>query len=227
MEKAIYGLWEGNDNKALLNLLIGNNYGPNPEAKIDEIRGDRITRTDDLCKMLEYDKNFIVLEIGSGMGFGSRQIAQVVGHLYCGDISDTFLRAASEECSSIKNISFFKINEKNPTLDFSESFFDAVFSDAVFIHLNLFDIFWYFHEFKKVVKEGGQVWITIGDATNIIMESFKEVADLYKENKTSLPNLLSWNSPEGVISIAAYFGFVFEFVMDDGPNIGLKFLKTS
>jgi ubiquinone/menaquinone biosynthesis C-methylase UbiE len=217
--------WETNSNEQLLDFLVGDCYGNDPASCIDTIRKDKEERAAWLANQLGLNKNFNVLEIGSGMGFTSKHIAKRVKHLYCCDISDSFLENAREECKANSNISFAKI-EATQNLPFSEDFFDVIYSDAVFIHLNLYDIFWYFSEFKKVIKPCGIVWFNIMNTSFVLMDKLVEMANFYKNDPRILNNLLCWNSPEAIVSVASHFDFELESKTSD-INLNLKFIKKN
>lgn len=217
--------WEANTDHELFELLAGDWYGENPTEKIDLIRKDKVDRAKFLCQDLQLRSDAVVLEIGSGIGFSSKHIASTVGQLCCCDISESFLAYARRECRDVPNISFHKIDSP-PMLPFAPSFFDAVVSDAVFIHLNLYDIYWYFSEFGRVVKPGGKVWINVMDDASIVKEKLVENAQLYQKNKASLKILLCWNSIPAVIAVASYFGFSLIHRHSETVSVNLQFSKN-
>lgn len=216
--------WETSDKEQLLDFLVGDWYGENPTNKLDIIREDKCLRANYISERLGVVADSNVLEIGSGMGFTSKHVAKKVGHLHCCDISESFLNLARVECKDIPNISFYAISEP-VSLPFPEDFFDFIYSDAVFIHLNLYDIFWYFSEFKRVIKKNGIVWFNIMNSSQVVMDKLVEMAAYYKKDQANLKNLLCWNSSEAVIRVASYFDFALESrEMDINEN--LKFIKT-
>jgi len=101
------------------------------------------------------------------MGFTSKYVAETVKDLYCSDISASFLEFAKKECSGIPNIKFSRIESEPANFSFPDESFDIVFADAVFIHLNLYDIYWYFSEFQRLVKRRGKVFINVKNASKI------------------------------------------------------------
>lgn len=218
--------WEANTDHQLFELLAGDWYGANPTEKIDLIRKDKVDRAKFLCQDLQLKSDAVVLEVGSGIGFSSKHIASTVRQLCCCDISESFLAYAQRECRDVPNISFHKIDNP-PVLPFAPAFFDAVVSDAVFIHLNLYDIYWYFSEFGKVVKPGGKVWINIMDDATIVKEKLVENAELYRKDKAALKVLLCWNSIPAVLEVAAYFGFSLIHRHPESVSVSLQFSKTS
>lgn len=144
--------WEAKDEKELFELLVGDWFGKNPTEALAAIRNDKLVRSQYIIGELGLNDQSTVLEVGSGAGFTSKFIAQQVLHLRCYDISESFLDFAKRECSDVKNISFHKL-DRNWVIPEQDETFDAIFSDAVFIHLNLFDIYWYLLEFARILKK--------------------------------------------------------------------------
>ena len=199
--------WESEDVEHAAQLLVGDYYGDRPELKLDQIRSAKKKRAAKLCRKLRCNKNSVVLEIGSGMGFTSKHVANTVKQLVCCDISSTFLEIARKECSGIQNIEFVKIDEEPAVFSFPDETFDIVLSDAVFIHLNLYDIYWYFSEFQRLLKKGGEVFINIRNASRVDIDELSQMADFYRQNRDNLKTLLCWNSVRSVETIADKFGF--------------------
>lgn len=199
--------WEAQDVKRAMQLLVGDYYGDRPEEKLELIRESKKVRAAYLCQKLGCDKDSVALEIGSGMGFTSKHIARQVKQLFCCDVSASFLDLAQKECVNVPNITFNHIDKQPAELPFSDAMFDMIFSDAVFIHLNLYDIWWYFSEFERVAKSNAKVFINIKNADKIETDKFSQMAEYYRKNRNSLPRLLCWNSVQAVIDIARHFGF--------------------
>jgi ubiquinone/menaquinone biosynthesis C-methylase UbiE len=199
--------WEADDVRHAAQLLFGEYYGDRPEKRFDEIRGIKKKRAAQLCRRLRCNKESVVLEIGSGMGFTSKWIAQEVKHLYCNDISASFLELARKECGGIPNIEFARIDKQPAAFAYPDEFFDIILADAVFIHLNLYDIYWYFSEFERLAKKNGKVFINIRNASKIDMRILEQMAGYYRDDRDSLKMLLCWNTVAAVASIAKHFGF--------------------
>ncbi len=222
--------WEADDVKHAAQLLVGDFYGDRPEERLDEIRGIKKKRAAQLCRKLRCNKESVVLEIGSGMGFTSKWIAQEVKQLYCNDISASFLEIARKECAGIPNIEFARIDREPATFSYPNEFFDIIFADAVFIHLNLYDIYWYFSEFQRLAKRRGKVFINIANASKVDTRILTQMAGYYRDNRDSLKMLLCWNTVAAVVSIAKYFGFRVVskgrfWGLYQGHNVSLLFRK--
>ena len=199
--------WEADDVKHAAQLLVGEFCGDRPEERLDEIRGIKKKRAARLCRKLRCNKESVVLEIGSGMGFTSKWLAQEVKQLYCNDISASFLEIARKECAGIPNIEFARIDKEPATFSYPNEFFDIIFADAVFIHLNLYDIYWYFSEFQRLAKRSGKVFINIANASKVDTRILTQMAGFYRDNRDSLKMLLCWNTVDAVVAIAKNFGF--------------------
>ena len=201
------------DVRPMLIALIGHDFGLEPEKRIPEIRESRRNYTNYIADRCRIGKKDVVIDLGSGCGFGTYWLAQRSKYVYACDISPSYIKFASKECSSLNNVSFHLI--KSRQLDFLENdSIDVVCSISVFIHFNLYDIFWYFSEFKRVVKPGGRVWFDVADSESLDLagpnrngELFSRHAESYKENDSSLPGLMNWNSIASVINIADHFRF--------------------
>lgn len=198
------------DTKTMLWALIGDDFGPTPEKRIPEIKESRKNCTNYIADKCAIGKEDVVLDLGSGCGFGTYWLAQRGRYVYACDISPAYIKFASKECSSLKNVSFHLIESNR--LDFlPDDTIDAVCSTSVFIHLNLYDIFWYFDEFRRVVKPDGRVFFDIADSDFLDVnkpdrnaEYFLRHAKQYKDRNSSLAGLMQWNSPDSVIKIADY-----------------------
>lgn len=199
--------WEADDVEHAAQLLAGKYFGDRPEENLDGIRELKKKRAAYLCRKLRCNKESVALEIGSGMGFTSKWIAPEVKQLYCHDISASFLEIARKECAGIPNIEFAKIENEPATFDYPDEFFDIIFADAVFIHLNLYDIYWYFSEFQRLAKRNGKVFINVKNASKVNMRDLERMAGFYRDNRDSLKMLLCWNTVAAVVAIAKHFGF--------------------
>src|SRR5437588_7609479 len=94
---ANHARWEFNNRKALLYALVGNDFGPDPESKLDEIREYKKNEAKFLIQSLNLKPHDRVLDLGSGFGFIARVVAPLVEHLCCLDISSEFLNCAKQE----------------------------------------------------------------------------------------------------------------------------------
>jgi ubiquinone/menaquinone biosynthesis C-methylase UbiE len=199
--------WDASDARQLAEMLVGDHFGQDPEKNLELIREAKRERARYLAQQIGWHGDSVVLEVGSGMGLTSRHVATMVKRLYCSDISASFLDIARRECAGIDNIEFIWIEHEPAEFAFEDGYFDTVFSDAVFIHLNIYDIYWYFSEFQRLVKPQGKVFINIMNASNIELPKLSQMAGFYRKDVTSLKRLLSWHSIDAVRTIAAHFGF--------------------
>ena len=201
------------DLRSMLIALIGLEFGPEPEKRIPDIKESRKAYSTYIADQCALSARDVVVDLGSGCGFGTYWLAQRAGHVHACDISPAYLSFARRECAGLGNVSFHLIKSRSLDAVPADSI-DAICSMSVFIHLNLYDIFSYFREFRRVVKRGGRVWIDIADSESLDLETpntnggyFLSHAKQYSDNPAALAGLMQWNSPAAVKRIAGHFGF--------------------
>jgi ubiquinone/menaquinone biosynthesis C-methylase UbiE len=209
---------DAQDIRRMLISLVGHRFGERPEERLDEIRADRSVYANRFIRMAALKPTDTVLDLGSGCGFGTAVIAKHAGKVIACDISTAYLEFARGECADSNNIDFEQISSRNlaPVADRS---IDTVISMAVFIHLNLYDIYFYFVEFTRILKPGGRVLIDFANMNRLFSrmpnrhqdQQFLSHAGYYRDDPGSLASLVQWNSARGIKGVAR--------------TAGLKFLK--
>ena len=202
------------DLRKLLISLVGHRFGEWPDEHLDEIREERALYARKFMRMARVGSADRVLELGSGCGFGTAAIAARVKEVLACDISPAYLAFAREECSGLDNVRFHEIASRDLSPIEGHSV-DAVVSMAVFIHLNLYDIWLYFREFERVLKPGGKVAIDFADMNRLFGrvggrardELFLAQAAYYSDDPATLPALMQWNSLRGIKGVARSAGF--------------------
>ena len=201
--------WEFENSELMLSLLVGRDFGSNPEEKLDLIRASKAQKAEHIIQGSWMTKNCVAIELGSGCGFISKVVADAVKNLHCIDVSASFLEVAKRECREKANISFHQV--KNYNLSFlPPQSVDVVYAYNVFIHFNLFDIYWYLNEFKRIIKPGGRLWFDIANGEQFkesMPALFLEMATHYKENPSDNPTLVQWNSVAAIQALGEHFGF--------------------
>ncbi|GAB4124074.1 MAG: hypothetical protein Tsb0027_22330 [Wenzhouxiangellaceae bacterium] len=216
--------WEHSNPHDMLVGLIGYDFGPTPENCLDEIRNSKKSMADFISKKLNLTERDNVLELGSGCGFLSYWIAQNVKHLHCCDISSSYLDFAKKECRDIGNAEFHHIKPLDLSSIESNSI-TALYSLAVFIHLNLFDIYWYFSEFDRVLTKGGRIWFDIANAERLDPNTdkyFMEMARYYKADQSTISGLMQWNSSKAIDKMAKAFNFKIKAFANQSQFILIK-----
>ncbi len=209
------------DERELLIALVGNTFGDQPQQRIDAIRASRIRFARRFIRLARIKKQDRVLEIGSGCGFGTRLLAEKADRVSACDISPAYLAFAQKECAGIQNIEFAQIRSRS-LAGFDDSSVNVVVSISVFIHLNLYDIYWYFREIVRVLKPGGRVCFDFADEDKLFRRDwlqpkngksraayFLEQAEHYLDDPHRLFQLMQWNSMYGVINVAQQCGLQF------------------
>ncbi len=208
--------------RALLIALIGLDFGHEPEKRIPEIKESRKAFANHIADQCRVTADDSVVDLGSGCGFGTYWLARRAKHVHACDISPAYLSFAARECAALGNISYHHIESRS--LDgIADTSIDVVCSMSVFIHLNLYDIYWYFAEFARILRPGGRIWIDVADPESLDLKTpntqggyFLAHAKDYKRRPDSLPGLMQWNSARSAVLIASHFGFDVLTSREDG-----------
>lgn len=203
--------WEDRltDRHNLLVACVGYNYGPNPAEKIDEIRKARGAYAFQVVDYLELKKNDVVLDMGSGCGFLARNISPYVKELHCADLNEDFLSFCREEVSEFKNVTCHSMKYA----DLSELNFlgvNKVYSTAVWIHFNFYDMVLNLKSLNSLLPLGGQVFFDYLDPSGIKDGDgriFREHLESYQQSKDSYPVLVKYTGTDSVKVAAKMCGF--------------------
>lgn len=149
--------WEPISDQDIFEKLIGFDFGPEPLKQIQAIRAAKADMARYILKFIRPTPNCVGIEIGSGCGFLLGEFASRVAHIYGTDISERYLEYARRECLGLPNVSFVQIRPGGLNA-FHNKNVDFVFSNNVFIHLDVFEILDYLEECWAILKPGGKVW---------------------------------------------------------------------
>ncbi len=205
---ANHSRWEFNNRKTLLCALVGNDFGPDPESRLDEIREYKKNEAKFLVQSLNLQPHDRVVDLGSGFGFIARVIAPLVERVWCLDISSEFLECAKQELQRFSNTEFHQMDFADLRL-LAGKRINKGYANAVFIHFNLFDIILYLRQLFSVLESRGAFVFGMSDTDSLDITSdryFEIVLQEYKENRGSLV-LMHWNSAKGVCRAAEAIGF--------------------
>ena len=164
----------------------------------------------------------VVLEIGPGIGRYTRHILPFSSEAYLVDYSEyccTFLRDYFKSRQGIHIIH----TEGKENLPIPNDSVDLAFSISTFVHLYIEEIYWYFGQFHRVLKEGGRVLVNY---TNMMdshgydfFESFLPRCP-FKER-----SIFRFYHPAQLEKIAAELGFTIEENQTHENQRGYTFLK--
>jgi SAM-dependent methyltransferase len=213
--------WEREGLRAHLICLVGHEFGERPERRLEEIRADKARMAELLIEQARLQPDSRVIEIGSGMGFISAHLASRVGHLHCTDVSSSFLGYARQACAGHRNVSFHQLHDSS--LSFCrDAGVDAVVSHAVFLHLDLFAIYWYLAEASRVLRSGGVMLFEINSLAALDLEHEYRFHNMARQARGAPPSLrtelMLWNCPETVRKMAYHHGLVGDPLGSEGTR---------
>jgi hypothetical protein len=196
--------------------LLGYNFGPNPESCLDAIRQDRGGYGHTIAHRMDLTSEDIVLDIGSGCGFVGRSIAPKVKKLYCADMSRSFLGFCQRELAEFANVDCQLIDYAD-FASLAGNGINRVYSTAVWIHFNFYDMFHYLTALRELLPIGGTVYFDYCDAEYLPgpdQRAFKDHAAGYKADRSTIQTLLQFNSLAAVKKALEMTGFSFDAVWD-------------
>lgn len=204
------------DFRSMLINLIGYRFGERPEEHLNEIREERARYAMRFIKMAGITQADRVLDLGSGCGFGTAAISRHANNVIACDISPAYLEFARRECADLGNVQFQAITSRDLS-SVDDHSVDTVISMAVFIHLNLYDIYLYFKEFSRILKPGGKVLIDFADMNRLFSripnrsqnQQFLSHSTFYRDDPSALAGLVQWNSARGIKGVVRSVGFKF------------------
>lgn len=110
-----------------------------------------------LTRALSINKAHRVLEIGAGVGRLSREMAPLVDHLTCTDISSSMLTQARKRLSEFDNVSFIPLGEKS-LHEFDDRSYDRIYCHLVFFHLPREVIYDHLCQIGRLLAPGGMAY---------------------------------------------------------------------
>lgn len=209
--------WEFFNARQMLNLLIGANYGDNPEERLSEIIRDKEIFADIIAQQLNLTKSDNVMDFGSGPGYIARIIAGKVNTLHCFDISASFLEHAKRYCVGCDNIQYHFFDH-NGLHVFESGSLDAIYVSAVFIHFDHFQIYMYLKEFSRILKEGGRILMQVFTDQDFNLDHFLHCADIYASQTDYYQNV-RWNSMSILLKFSQHLNLFHTATIGDHSDI--------
>lgn len=198
--------------REILTSVVGKTFGEEPEKRLDEIIAGRANHANFIVEWLGLEPNDIVVDLGCGAGLIAPAIAQHVKWVYALDISRNHIQYAESHIHrlGINNVSCHHMGYA----DFSavkDAGVTKLFSTAVFIHFNFWDIICYLEEIYKILEPGGCAQVDIcnydeDDFDFLNDPLFKTSLAAYKE-RHSATYLVTWHSIKAVLKVGERIGF--------------------
>lgn len=189
-------------------MYIGRTYGENPHDRVDEIRIIKSHEAKNIIELLSLTKHDTVVDLGSGCGFIARALAPQVDKLYCLDISQDFLSYCKHETEHNSNVECHLIEyaDLSPLQDLNIT---AIYSTALFIHFNLYDVYHYINACYNHLPVGGRLMFDFlnSQKLDITDSTFKRHSTAYLNNPLALSTYTYYNHPETVEKIYTQLGF--------------------
>jgi len=107
---------------------------------------------------LDINPQDIVMELGCGVGRIGRELATDCKQWIGADISANMIDCAKQRLQSLENVSFHVLSGNHLSVLADDSV-DKAYSIAVFCHLDKEDLFNYLRELKRVIKQGGTIFV--------------------------------------------------------------------
>jgi SAM-dependent methyltransferase len=161
-----------------------------------------------------------VLEIGCGVARIGLPLAPEVGFWQGVDISENMVGVAKQRLSAHSNVAAEAIPK--PKLPFPDASFDAVYSIAVFIHMDKEDFYLYLKEAARVLKPGGRLYFDHWNLTHAVgFRRFWYEANFYE--KAGDPSVRKdvarnqFSSPDEIRAYLQNVGLIETAIMGDTP----------
>jgi SAM-dependent methyltransferase len=198
--------WETDDINNLLILLVGKHYGNNPLEQLKKIQQIKFHEAQNVVNALALSSDDTVIDLGSGCGFIAEHVSSRVKNLYCVDISRSFLDYAKKINSNHNNVDYYHI----PFGDLSSvPPVSAIYSMAVFIHFNLYDIYIYLKSCYDCLVHTGRMLFDVlnDDMLDINSERWQRHSDRYFQDRQHIFTNLHYNNSSVIQKIAIKIGF--------------------
>lgn len=204
-------IWDSQSEWETFRKYVGTTYSSLEEAL--EAKSNEASYIKEYLNLSKTDK---VMDLGSGYGFIAYHLAQSVDHVYCVDVSETFLSKCEKVNEEHTNVSCHLI-ERASFEKFSN--IDAIYCVAVFIHFNIYDVVTNLTGLHNVLKPGGKLLFDFYDADYLDYNDsvFQRHIQRYRENRDNLLTIINFNSKAAVINIAENIGFAVS-VMHEGKQ---------
>lgn len=216
--------WETNDYEKLLFLLVGHTYGSEPKKHLDKIIETKYHQAQTIITDLALGQDDLVMDLGSGCGFISQHVAPLVKRLCCVDISDSFLTYARLAHRDHRNVEFHNIDlfQLAPVPRST-----AIYSTAVFIHFNLYDVYLYLSACYDNLLPGGRLLFDfMNDQTlNIKDTRWLRHSEAYKNNNQKIFVNLQYHNEHVIKRLAHDIGYNLCWSRADGDKILLLLEK--
>jgi hypothetical protein len=209
--------WDWSVESDLLSALAGSGLGGSIKDAWPELVRRKKISVENIRRYLRIEPSDVMAEIGGGMGIVGNLLAPEVTRYVNIDISASFQRIA-KATSTANNIEFVLIPPGDLTAVRGKSI-NKFYSEACFIHLNLYDIYNYATQIFEILPFGGWLAFDFANAdctapspsltkTTGWIEHFPQ----YMKDRKAVVQLLCHHSPNSIQRLLTEIGFSVEAI---------------
>lgn len=201
-------VWECHTLRQSLLAVFGYEYGEHPESRLDEIRRGRANFATTISRYLAIGPGDVAVDLGSGIGLQAEHIAPGVKQLHCIDISQTLLAQCRQMVGERSNVEYHLV----PYGDLSTLVgrgVTKVYSTAVFIHFNVYDLWLYLVEIAKILEPGGLLGFDFanGERIGVARREWIDHAAMYQRDRHLIQACINYHGLATVKNLLVQAGF--------------------
>tara|TARA_R110002049_G_scaffold40842_7_gene123831 strand:+ start:276 stop:947 length:672 start_codon:yes stop_codon:yes gene_type:complete len=191
------------------NLLVGKTIKKDSDEEVNQVIREKELIAAHILKELSAQKHHLVAEIGCGCGFMTNSFAQYFDKIFCCDISKSFLKTTKKYCKDFDNIYYNLLNRNEWTFTDNKSL-DLIISHNVVIHFPLYEVFWFFKQTSKLLKQGGLLYFDYLSSDEVKFNEageFHRMFNYFHMNPANSETLFHYNSNMSIKNLCQSFGF--------------------
>lgn len=152
--------------------IVGARFGERPIDRLDDILDEKAKTANWIAQELDVQPSDTVLDIGAGAGLVAARMAQLCESVVCVDISaNQKAFALRTALRGVDNAKYF-VMQYGDFSEISKYNIRSAYSTAVFIHFNIYDIYYYLKRIADLIPEGGRFLFTFLDSNRLDPNQF-------------------------------------------------------
>jgi ubiquinone/menaquinone biosynthesis C-methylase UbiE len=202
--------WEFQNPQQMFELIGAETFGDDHRTIESKLRQYKVEQARAISVLLALKPEHHVLEIGVGPGLLALEIAPNVSRFYGSDISESFVKHALDQCQALNNVQLH-VAEIGSLAFLPVRSVHRIYSIEVMIFCNIFEIYLYFKEMRRVLKPQGIVCLEFVYSENLrqgLKPLFNVNCERFEKYKGN-GSFIQWNSEHAIGAIAKHFKFTF------------------